>query len=962
MKMLISIIFFFSPVLWVCAQNTIALPLIKNYAKSDYKAGSQTWDMSQGKDNRMYFGNNEGLLVFDGVYWKLFPLPNKTIVRSVRILEDGKIFVGGQGDAGYFSPGAGGNLVYHSLLNVIPERSRDFADVWDIEVLNESIFFRATSQIMLYQNGQVEIFPAPNEWVYMSKVGNTILAQDKLKGLFFWSGQSWQQIENGGLQGSDMFKGYIPLGGDSTLMVTYYNKNFLLTGNAIFPARQITQQLKSEIVAISPIGKNHFAVGTTSEGCIIIDKNGDLVQQISKVSGLQDNSVLSLYEDRQGNVWTALNSGISLVAYGAPVKFIKPVGNNDLSAYDARVFEGRLFLATNEGAYSTQINREVIDYSFLKSPFQKVPSTNGLAYRLDEINKTLLMAHNDGVFQIKSNSAEKISAEPSWLFLPIDRVYPTQRVLVGTYAGLKWLQFERNSFLGTPNLTGIKESFRFLVLDNQNSIWSSHPYRGIFRIKIYNDSSRYSTELFTNENGLPSRLDNHVFHIKNRVVFATAKGVYEFDKSESLFAPSPYFAPIFGDLPIRYLKEDQKGNIWFVSDKKIGYLEFLPAPKDSFRITYFSELEGRILSGFENVYPYNQENIFIAAEKGMLHVNLKNYLNRKEKLRLSISSVHIIGRGDSVIYNGFRENLSAPLVIPSTIPNAFNSLHIEYSESSFGFHENITYSYMLEGYDEEWSKWSAKPEKDYTNLPGGTYTFKVKARNNLGNETEIESFEFTIAPPWYQSTVARICYFLFFCLGLYLLYNYHRKKLARQKLIFEEKQEQLRVLHQLEIEKNEKEIIRLQNAKLANEVSFKNKELADTTLHLVERSDALNKVKDTLQRLYKNDSNNSDLKKALHLLNDIEKNDSDWDKFAASFDEINNDFLKKLRIKFPGLTHNDQKLCAYLQLNLSSKEIAQLLNISIRGVEISRYRLRKKLGIPTEKAIGDFLNEVVISD
>jgi hypothetical protein len=962
MKLRLSIAFLFSPIFWVGAQNTIALPLIKNYTKADYRAGSQNWDIDQGMDNRMYVGNNEGLLVFDGVYWKLFPLPNKTIVRSVNILEDGRIFVGGQGDAGYFSPGEGGNLIYHSLLKVIPERSRDFADIWDIEVLNESIFLRASSQILLYQNGQVEIFPAPNEWVYMSRVGSTILAQDKLKGLFFWSGQSWQQIENGGLQGSDIFKGFIPLGVDSTLMVTYYNKNFLFTGKALYPSRQITRQFNSEIVAISPIGENHFAVGTTSDGCIIIDKNGDLVQQISKVSGLQDNSVLSLFEDRQGNVWTGLNSGISLVAYGAPIKFIKPVGINDLSVYDARVFEGKLFLATNEGAYRTQINSEVTDYGFLKSSFERVPSSNGLAYRLDEINNTLLMAHNEGVFQIKPNKAERISQEPSWLFLPIDRVYPTKRVLVGTYAGLNWLNFENNNFVGSPNLMGIRESFRFLVVDNENIIWSSHPYRGIFRIKIYNDSSRYSTELFTNENGLPSSLDNHVFHIKNRVVFATAKGVYEFDKGKSIFAPSPFFAPIFGSLPIRYLKEDPKGNIWFVSDKKIGYLEFVQAPKDSFRITYFSELEGRILSGFENVYPYNQENVFIAAEKGMIHVNLKSYFNRQEKIRLSISSVHIIGNGDSVIYNGFRENLSDPITISSGIPYAYNSLHIEYSESSFGFHENIEYSYLLEGYDEEWSKWSAKPEKDYTNLPGGTYTFKVKARNNLGNVTEVESFEFTISPPWYKSTVAQICYFLLFCMGLYLLYNYHQRKLTRQKRIFEEKQEQLRVLHQLEIEKNEKEIIRLQNAKLANEVSFKNKELADTTLHLVERSDALNKVKDTLQRLYKNDSGNSDLKKALHLLNDIEKNDADWDKFAASFDEINNDFLKKLRNKFPGLTHNDQKLCAYLQLNLSSKEIAQLLNISIRGVEISRYRLRKKLGIPTEKAIGDFLNEVIVSD
>jgi len=129
-------------------------------------------------------------------------------------------------------------------------------------------------------------------------------------------------------------------------------------------------------------------------------------------------------------------------------------------------------------------------------------------------------------------------------------------------------------------------------------------------------------------------------------------------------------------------------------------------------------------------------------------------------------------------------------------------------------------------------------------------------------------------------------------------------------------------------------------------------------MRLVERSDALNKVKDELQKLYKKTGENHDIKRTIHLLNTVEQNNSSWEQFAAHFDEINNDFLKKMKSKFPTLTNTDLKVCAYLQLNLSSKEIAQLMNISVRGVEISRYRLRKKLNLKTEQTLTDFLNEL----
>ncbi len=148
---------------------------------------------------------------------------------------------------------------------------------------------------------------------------------------------------------------------------------------------------------------------------------------------------------------------------------------------------------------------------------------------------------------------------------------------------------------------------------------------------------------------------------------------------------------------------------------------------------------------------------------------------------------------------------------------------------------------------------------------------------------------------------------------------------------------------------------KLKNDKLESDILLKTKELADTSMHLVERNDALIKVKEELQKLYKKSDENYDIKKTLILLSDIEKNDDSWEKFALHFDEINNNFLKNLKLKFTKLTNSDLKMCAYLQLNLSSKEIAQLMNISVRGVEISRYRLRKKLTLSSEQSISDFL-------
>jgi len=86
-----------------------------------------------------------------------------------------------------------------------------------------------------------------------------------------------------------------------------------------------------------------------------------------------------------------------------------------------------------------------------------------------------------------------------------------------------------------------------------------------------------------------------------------------------------------------------------------------------------------------------------------------------------------------------------------------------------------------------------------------------------------------------------------------------------------------------------------------------------------------------------------------------ERLEDDWEKFSYHFDQVHSNFIKRLKQGYPNLTPKDQKLCAYLRMNLTSKEIAPLLNISVRGVEISRYRLRKKLSLNKEENLSEFM-------
>jgi len=796
----------------------------------------------------------------------------------------------------------------------------------------------------------------------MKKMGTILYAQDQKNGLYIYKNNAWRLAANNQLLSGSIISGMIQTGKESSLILTYDRKSLTLRRDSLFNNSGFELPASDfNFSKVTEINKGEFIAATTTDGCLIMKNDGKFVQKISRKEGLQNNNVISVFLDRDKNLWAGLNNGISFIAYNSAIKYITPNKENEAAGFSAKIFNNKLFIGSSDGCYSAELSPQNKDLSFLRSNFSLVGNSSGQVWRLEEVNQHLLMGHNNGCFDIIGNQAKLISRDAGWTFLPTSPVPPAQNILTGTYSGLKMLTFNNGQFSDKGNLEGLYESLRFLTADSEGNIWASHPYRGIYKISISADGKKYITRLFTEKDGLPSTLDNHVYKIKNRVIFGTNAGAYEFDAPTSRFIPSNFLQPIIGKNEVRYMNEDGQGNIWFCSGKKIGVIDFaegnsIPKP------FYFSEITGQILSGFENIYAFDKSNIFIGSEKGVIHLNYEKYKANKLTLNMMLGNVRAIGKTDSTIFGGYFNDGSATETTNKIIPSIglvsnFNAFHFEYSSPSFGVQKNIEYSYRLDGYEKNWSNWSNKTEKEYTNLSAGSYVFHVKAHDNLGNESDEIKYNFSIQSPWYKSIWAYIFYLIIIALGIRKYGAWQKKKLLRQKSIYEKKQRQMSVEHQLEMEQNEKEIIRLKNEKLEAEIMLKTKELVDTSMQLVERSDALSKVKEELQKLYKNTNENHDIKKTIHLLNDIEKNSASWEKFAVHFDEINNNFLKNLKSHFPKLTNTDLKVCAYLQLNLASKEIAQLMNITVRGVEISRYRLRKKLGLTTEQSIAEFLDQ-----
>jgi len=937
------------------------MPMVVNYPKLVYNAGSQNWGIAQDKNGIMYFANNDGLLSFDGNFWRKYFLPNKTKVRSIAIDVHNKIYVGGQSEFGYFSTDEKGNLNYTSLMPLVTSNGKDFTDIWNICFFRGHVFFRAYRKILEYDGKKIIVHNAV-QWNFLGATTSSLLALNHNRELVEFKNGNWvAAAEKNSFSKDAVLRAVVNIGEDSILLATQQHGLFILHNKSIIPfhTKDLDAIASSNIYGAILLDDDRIVINTNLSGCIIINKKGEFVQKISKREGIQNNNVLCMLYDRDKNLWLGLDNGIDLVLYSNAIQQIFPEGEDRNAGYTSILYKDRLYLGLVSGAYEVPVSAKG-DFSYIRGNFKPVKGSKGQVWTFCHVNNKLFMGHLRGAFTVEDDSATLFDPSTGfWEFQAINSNPSLDRFIAGTYNGINFYNYSDEKIVN-PKIDAHFESARFIV-QHQNTIWASHPFKGLYKIEYNNGVPLVS--MYRDEHSILSSNHNKLFNIQNKMVLLSDKGIFEYDDKVSDFVPSSYLKSL-GSIPgITYLKEDLYENIWFISDKKVGVMDMSAGTSN---IIFIPELTNKIqANGFEHINVIDTNNVIVTGENGFYHINYAAYKKNRYALHAHISNVSLVAKKDSLLFGGYGQ-----LKKSLSVAYKHNSLHFEVSTTLYGEENTIEYSYYLKGFDHDWSEWTKKTEKDYTNIPPGNYMFQVKCRNNFDNESPIASIAFGILPPWYRTWWAYSFYMLAFFALLYTVYKYQQRKYKKQqhaKLMeqqkkYDEEQKNLQIQHQLAIAETEKEIAQLRSEKLLAEVDHKNTELASTAMNLVHKVEILTKIKGDLLQFKESvqmEKGTKEFQKIIKLLDGELNSAQEWEQFAVHFDSIHSNYLKKLKDFRPDISTSELKLAAYLRLNLSTKEIAQLMNISVRGVETSRYRLRKKLGLTNDEAnLANFLGDI----
>lgn len=927
-------------------------PFITHYPKTVYQAGTQNWSIIQDNRDIIYIGNNHGLLEFDGVNWKKYGLPNRTIARSLAIDKTGNIFVGGQGEWGYFKTNGKGEQIYHSLLPYFPEEKRSFDDVWQTFVTDDGVIGISHTQLMRWDGKEIQILDAADDSRFDNayQVAEKLYIHDWQQGLMLLAPDFTLKHMAGGIQLKQMrLAAILPLDAERLLVATAQQGLKLYDGKSFTPSSGPAHDFLKRYQAYCGIRLHdgNFAFGSPQNGLLIVNPEGHIIWHINKEKELTNNTVLSMFQDRQGHIWLGLDNGLNYVEINSPFSKLGPSEGIEGTGYTSLVHQGKVYLGTNQGLFVHDWpSREALN-------FQLIPELSGQVWSLTHLGDSTWVGHHQGAFIIPENRPKKLSAtEGAWKFLPLDK-HPGYAV-GGTYNGLISYRKQAGKWIEVGPIPGFDESSRIMEEDGEGNLWMTHFYRGVFKLGLSSDA-RALTEVtsYDSSSGLPSSYSVNVCKIYDELVFTTLEGVYRYLPDLDRFEKHPVLDSVFLDNPPRWLWEAPGGEVWFSAGEEFGFLEVKSkGMRYKLQKVLLNRLQPSLVEGFEQVFSNDEKNVFIATEAGFVHYNPSFSAGVANPQQVHIREVRDPFT-DTLMYAGGITDISRKDSLWK-LPSHHHAVHFSFAASQFSNMANTQYRYQLIGFNKAWSSWEEKTEKEYNNLKSGTYTFNVQARNDLGTASTINSFSFKIATPWYLHAGSKIIWVLLLLSMLVGVFLLNRKRMNRKanELIQEKKveMEQKEAAYQQEIVKNEEEILQLRNDKLRTEIDYKKQELGATTMHLLQKSEMLSKLKGELTKLSKQlpENQRGEVKRIIKTIEQDVKLDENWNSFEHHFDRVHEDFIKRLREGYPQLTPKDLKLAAYLRMNLVTKEIAPLLNISVRGVEISRYRLRKKLDLDRE--------------
>ncbi len=911
------------------------LPPIWNFRPSDYGADNQNWAVDQTDRGWIYFANNGGLLEFNGVSWNRYYAPNGSALRSVHTVGN-RVYTGCYMEFGYWEQDAAGRQAYTSLSASLADTLLPDEEFWRIRSLGDWVMFQSLQRIYAYRTdtGQFTVIASQADRAQLFGFEDRLFYRKEDEGLMqIRNGEATVLIPRAEL-GQQVFVGMFRLR-DRPALLAEDGRFFVLESEAlqIWEPPGLADFPQVKIYSSAQLADGSIALGTISEGLLLLDPEGEFVMKVGKAEGLNNNTILSVFEDRDLNIWLALDNGISAINRGSAFsEYIDKAGTLGV-VYAAREHDGRLYLGTNQGLFQAPVGSD--------GPYELVPGTEGQVWCIKEYDGVLLCGHNAGTFQIEGNRSRLIAATPgTWDIKPVPGA--DGLLLQGGYQGLSLLERNNSGWALRNILKGFGISSRFFEFTDSGRLIVNHEYKGVYNLQTDPDFRQVTDSSQTDAFGFGASL----FKFRNSLFYANSSGVFRYEEGQGFIADSLLNALLYSgaDDPVGVLLSDEASRrLWGLGNRTI--YSVLPDPLgENLRAQTIPVPEGFRQSigvvGFECLAPLSDGRYLIGRSDGYLLMDLSKFQDRRPEVYL---------HGVTRYFYDQDSTQALPLSgAQQAFPFRQNNLRFAYGVPMYDKYREVEYQYWMEGLQDDWGAWSTQPEVRFENLPYGNYVFHVRAR--VGNErSENEArFAFEIDRPWYLTYWA---FLLFALAALALAYAVHiryRAYYRKQQAALEEKAR--KKLKQKEL-KARKKMVEMRNANLRQEIESKNRELAVSTMSLIKKNEFLNALKEQLRRA----EGPGQIRAVIRTIDQSINNEEDWEFFETAFNNADKDFMQTVKQRHPDLTPNDLKLCAYLRLNLSSKEIAPLLNISVRSVEVKRYRLRKKMNLDHEESLTSYI-------
>jgi len=888
------------------------LPFVENFSKSNYQGDNQIWSVAQGNDNAMYFANNYYLLRYDGVKWEKYSLPNKTIIRSVMV--DGeRIYTGSYKEFGYWVRKEG-KMNYVSISNktkVFDESDNE--EIWKIFKFDSKIYFQSFNGLFEFDGKVIKKNQFDFLVSYCFPVGNELLVASVEKGIYKMQNsklikmQRWSLLENNVVHAIEKFQ-------NKTYFFTKNNGVYVDDKGVLSPWQNpLNDILKTaNINAATFIKNSKLVIGTASKGVYLIDLKTNSFKNINRNNVLMNNSILSIGLDKENDLWLGLDNGIAHVEVNSPISIFYDNSGILGSVYSVASIPKGYLMASNHGVFKLEGNQ-----------FTLVPNTEGQAWNISKINNKYLIGHNEGTFVYDKGLFYKLSAiHGGW---NVAKSSINNSYLQATYSGVI-IYNDTDDLNKKISIKGLVKPIKYVAQNRKNEIWAADNNRGLYRI-LYNDA--YETTAIENVTQL-SKISNDfgvkIFEFRNEILFLINKSWYTYNSITNLLEKNELFNTNFKNVS-NIVSIDE--NYFLILQEGLLYHIFANGNKFVRTIIQEKYYKGKIINDNLKVFK-NKDNYLLNLDDGFISVQF-NYTNKK-KLNIKLEAFvddNLVNNKAKIPYNSELRLHVISGVFGATKPNLF---------------------YKIDG-----TKEFVPIDKGLivlNNLNSGSNEIAVYLHDGLNYNT-ISNFQFVVANPWYFSIWMIILYVVVIGIILYLYYKWNKMRyLQKLELRDEELKHQKKILeielkteNELNLQEYEKHILEL-------ELQSKSSEVAGKSLSIAKQSEMIENIQHILDSDMDFNKLKSEIKKAIKI-NAVNKHE--WETFETNLNQIHNEFIIKLSKKYPNLTSKDIKLCIYLKMNLSSKEIAPLMNISFRGVELHRYRLRKKLNLVQDENLSKFL-------